>query len=326
MEVGWSDDIPKRLKQHLNNASTTPLFGLCNAMTRQHPVDGGWSWPEPWQLALFPVWERKVELAGVAEAVGSILCSSYIHHGGFNIELAGYSTASAQSATALKFSKQDLWDASATETETRLSLYKTVDEETQRAVKEHDQGLHFQRQEQREQNKQAGPAQLNKESIENLQSDQERQVLSSKAEDLGKEFKQQQTFNAAQDAQRSELVRKVQPIVDQVRRIQDDNARLAEELEEVEARDWVVGDMTLSDATRRHLAEIEEQSKGSEGEEDIETAWAAAIKKSRERKAKAIKAKRRAEEEETEETEDAEDAETEEQASTYSTRDESQEL
>ena len=30
MEVGWAQDINSRLKQHVNNSSTTPLFGLVN--------------------------------------------------------------------------------------------------------------------------------------------------------------------------------------------------------------------------------------------------------------------------------------------------------
>ena len=40
MEVGWAPDINSRLKAHINNNSTTPLFGLVNAISWESIADG----------------------------------------------------------------------------------------------------------------------------------------------------------------------------------------------------------------------------------------------------------------------------------------------
>ena len=122
MEVGWSQNIFKRLKDHLNNDSTTAIFGVVNAMTRH-----GFGFPEVWQLALFPVWERDPKLARVAEVVGSILCSSYWCYGGLNISEAGYSNITINTPEF----KDILWEESVREACKRFGSYGLVDEDMQ---------------------------------------------------------------------------------------------------------------------------------------------------------------------------------------------------
>ena len=127
MEVGWSQDIPKRLKNHRENGSTTPIFGLVNAMTRQPMSQEGFGFQEVWQLALFPVWKRDAKLARVAEAVGSILCSSYWCYGGLNILEAGYSNIT----TGTPDYDNVLWEESIREAYGRIHEYGLDDEEMQ---------------------------------------------------------------------------------------------------------------------------------------------------------------------------------------------------
>ena len=55
MEVGWAQDINARLKAHIDNSSTTPLFGLVNAISQLSIKDGGAAFPKPMQLILFPI-------------------------------------------------------------------------------------------------------------------------------------------------------------------------------------------------------------------------------------------------------------------------------
>ena len=127
MEVGWSQDIPKRLKHHRENGSTTHIFGVVNAMTRQPASQEGFGFPEVWQLALFPVWKRDVKLARVAEAVASILCSSYWCYGGLNISEAGYSNITAGTPDF----ENVLWEESIREAYSRIYEYGLADEELQ---------------------------------------------------------------------------------------------------------------------------------------------------------------------------------------------------
>ena len=133
MEVGWSQNVPKRLKDHVENGSTTAIFGVVNAMTRQPTTQGGFGFPEVWQLALFPVWKRDSKLARVAEVVGSILCSSYWCHGGLNITEAGYSTITN---TTPEFD-DILWEQSIREANKRWVSYGLADEEMQFSLDRH---------------------------------------------------------------------------------------------------------------------------------------------------------------------------------------------
>ena len=89
MEVGWAQDINIRLKDHVNNNSATPLFGLVNAISRQSAIDGGAAFPPPVQLILFPIWEDDEDLKKIGEILGSVLCSSYWIYGGLNDAWAG---------------------------------------------------------------------------------------------------------------------------------------------------------------------------------------------------------------------------------------------
>ena len=127
MEVGWSQNVRRRLKDHVENGSTTAIFGVVNAMTRQPTTQGGFGFPEVWQLALFPVWKRDPKLARVAEVVGSILCSSYWCYGGLNINEAGYSTITT---TTPEFD-DILWEESIREARKRFTTSGLADEELQ---------------------------------------------------------------------------------------------------------------------------------------------------------------------------------------------------
>lgn len=133
MEVGWSQNMYKRLKDHVENGSTTAIFGVVNAMTRQPTTQGGFGFPEVWQLALFSVWKRDPKLARVAEVVGSMLCSSYWCYGGLNISEAGYSTITT---TTPEFD-DPLWDESVREAEKRSTSYGFGDEELQSWLDRH---------------------------------------------------------------------------------------------------------------------------------------------------------------------------------------------
>ena len=90
-EVGYTANIPKRLSEHASNSSITPIFGLVNAITAQPASRGGFDFPTPWGVVLWPLWERDTTLARVAESFGTVLCSSYWYEGGFNFMEAGNS-------------------------------------------------------------------------------------------------------------------------------------------------------------------------------------------------------------------------------------------
>ena len=128
MEVGWAQNIPRRLKHHVDNASTTTLFALVNAITRLR-VTAEFRFPPPQQLMLFPVWyDPSKELFKVAEILGSILCSSYWFYGGLNHTLAGGSVEPTLTPEA------DEWDNSVTEAIQRLGKYAYVDQELFKAI------------------------------------------------------------------------------------------------------------------------------------------------------------------------------------------------
>lgn len=129
-EVGWSENIPRRCLDHVNNASTTPIFGVVNSITRQSRTHGGFDFPKPWQLTLFPVWEREQKLAQVAEAFGTVLCSSYWQWGGMNIHEAGFSTITTKTPQY----SDSLWTHGIRATLKRLEQVKAVDAEVQNAT------------------------------------------------------------------------------------------------------------------------------------------------------------------------------------------------
>ena len=87
-EVGWASNTRARCRQHLNNSSTTYLWGLLNAICRTSKPSG-FAFPKPMQLVLFPIWKRDEMLCKVGEVVGSMLCSSYWYLGGLNCVHAG---------------------------------------------------------------------------------------------------------------------------------------------------------------------------------------------------------------------------------------------
>ena len=69
-EVGWAQDINSRLKAHVNNNSTTPLFGSVNAISSQSIADGGAAFPSPMQSILFPIWKDDTTLKTLVEFWG----------------------------------------------------------------------------------------------------------------------------------------------------------------------------------------------------------------------------------------------------------------
>ena len=73
-----------RLKAHVTNNNTTPLFGLVNAISRQSIADGGAAFPSPMQLVLFLIWKDDMDFKYIAEILGSVLCSFYWIYGGLN--------------------------------------------------------------------------------------------------------------------------------------------------------------------------------------------------------------------------------------------------
>ena len=82
-ECGWGADMSLRAASHASNTNTTYLFAVYNVLTRRM------GFPAPLQLALFPIWTKKVELCRIAEVVGHILCSTYWFDGGLNASWAG---------------------------------------------------------------------------------------------------------------------------------------------------------------------------------------------------------------------------------------------
>ncbi|KAG6999580.1 hypothetical protein G7Y79_00034g070030 [Physcia stellaris] len=135
-EVGWAVSTRGRCKQHMNNSSTTYLFGLLNAILRMHKP-AGFAFPQPTQILLFPVWERTEMLGRVAEIVGSLLCHSYYYHGGLNGYYAGSMTWSKELPNALSLtpppSSAYIWGTSAQTYWRRLQYEKPIIEEIEKA-------------------------------------------------------------------------------------------------------------------------------------------------------------------------------------------------
>ena len=95
MEVGWAHDIKKRIGGHNTAAGTPILLYLVHAIKRK-----------TWTLStlvkngalVFPVpVEEDTPLYKIAEILGSLLCSSYHFHGGYNTHLAGDSNTTMPS-------------------------------------------------------------------------------------------------------------------------------------------------------------------------------------------------------------------------------------
>ena len=128
-EVGFTIDIPRRLAEHEKNSSTTPIFGLVNAITRQAGTKGGFGFPAPWVVVLWPLWLRDQTLSRVAESFGHVLCSSYWYEGGFNFHEAGYSTI----RTSTLGYENTLWGESIKAAGKRID-YMMLDVELKRAA------------------------------------------------------------------------------------------------------------------------------------------------------------------------------------------------
>ena len=128
-EVGFTGNIPKRLADHVGNASTTPIFGLVNGITQQPASFRGFDFPTPWGVVVWPLWLRDQRLARVAEAFGHVLCSSYWHEGGFNFHGAGYSTI--QSKTPVY--EDILWSNSIKAAGKRIDELQLLDVELEKA-------------------------------------------------------------------------------------------------------------------------------------------------------------------------------------------------
>lgn len=136
-EVGWAQHIPDRLKQHLNNANSTAIFEMVNAITRQSKKEGGAGFPEPLQLMLFPIWKDDKILPKLAEILGSVLCSSYWVYGGLNVTEAGNSVSTTYN------DQHEVWYWSAQEVTHRLNFYQLDGLELERVShrKDHAENL-----------------------------------------------------------------------------------------------------------------------------------------------------------------------------------------
>ena len=87
-EVGWSVNVLSRCREHMMTTGTTYIFGLLSTICRS-PRPGGFGFPGPMQVFLFPIWTRDERLCRTAEIVGSLLCRSYSYLGGTNVWHAG---------------------------------------------------------------------------------------------------------------------------------------------------------------------------------------------------------------------------------------------
>ncbi|MCJ1438322.1 hypothetical protein MMC27_007710 [Xylographa pallens] len=91
MEVGWAENIEQHLMQHVDDGSTTYVAGYVNCWTQKVmklPENLG-SFGPPLQLTLFRVWSATNKLPQIAEIVASMLYSSYVEQGGYNVTDAG---------------------------------------------------------------------------------------------------------------------------------------------------------------------------------------------------------------------------------------------
>lgn len=83
MEIGWASHLTSRLQHHVNNGSTTNIYGLVNVLTRKL-----FGFTKVKQFVIFPVWEP-VKMPQIAEILATILCNAYYYNGGLNHYPAG---------------------------------------------------------------------------------------------------------------------------------------------------------------------------------------------------------------------------------------------
>ena len=118
MEVGWSQDVPSRIKEHDYADKTTALLYLVNAIARKI-----FNLPNKEHALLFPVpHSADADFYSLAEVLASILCSSYHHLGGLNHHLAGGSNIITLDKD------QDVWWNSARYFNRRLQLGHVTNE------------------------------------------------------------------------------------------------------------------------------------------------------------------------------------------------------
>ena len=277
MEVGWSQDIPKRLKAHRENGNTTNIFGVVNAMTRQPAAQEGFSFPEVWQLALFPVWKRDPRLARVAEAVASILCSSYWCYGGLNITEAGYSNITM----ATPDFDNVLWEESVREAHGRLYEAGLADEEWQYWLDAHRMV---------EARKELPGSKIKYDHAKAISADASakraelrlnRQKTNEKRDQIDNEIKAQRELNAIQQGRKDEGQDDVAINFRLWEDMHRDKLRRDEELDQLldlfpETRPRV-DESTLSEATKTFLARVDARS------EKAKAAW---VKKQEAKKAR----------------------------------------
>ena len=136
-EVGWAINIKARCKQHAINSSTTYIWALLNAICRESKSSGGFAFPKPMQLVLFPIWERDEMLCKVGEVVGSMLCSSYWYLGGLNCFHAGGMNWDQEGGNRpeadLRPKSSHKWSDNFRRVQQRLDFIRPLDEETLKA-------------------------------------------------------------------------------------------------------------------------------------------------------------------------------------------------
>ena len=129
-EVGFAGNITERLAEHVDNAKTTPIFGLVNTITQQPASQRGFDFPAPWGVVLWPLWLRDPTLVHVAEAFGRVLCSAYWHEGGFNFHEASDSTV----LTTIPGYEDQVWSNSIKAAGKRIDELQSLDVELKRAA------------------------------------------------------------------------------------------------------------------------------------------------------------------------------------------------
>ena len=91
MEVGWAENVEQHLKQQADGDPTSYVSGYVNCWTQKvmKPTGNLGSFGPPLQLTLFRVWSVANKLPQIAEVVASMLCSSHVEQGGYNVTDAG---------------------------------------------------------------------------------------------------------------------------------------------------------------------------------------------------------------------------------------------
>jgi hypothetical protein len=87
-EVGWSENIYRRLIEHGKGQGSTPVFEFARIYT-QFSLPAPDRFPEIKTFTLFRVWRDDVLHCRVGEFTGTLLTSSLIEHGGLNPALPG---------------------------------------------------------------------------------------------------------------------------------------------------------------------------------------------------------------------------------------------